>query len=415
MMLVKFSRFALIIISVFVLSVYLPAFFWKVFHDPQNPPFIKYSPVIDEFVILRATPEGLRYYDSAQNDYNQQEYDRLLPLLSARQLMFEGKFPDSLRGIKLNPDEVRINNIRFFIAPYSLDCNEIPVYPLFESQSGRVRLEIPDNFFRITDRMEFITASTNTINHELTDLFTRELVSRGFSFPSKIIAGNPTTRKPFDEGYFLVDARDKVFHCKMVQGKPFLAKLSLPDSLKIAYIAVSEMTLKEFYGILITRDNHCYLISYDNYRLIELPLMSYQRSRDRLRIYGDLFFRTVNVYADTAVLSLATDRNYQTISTYRESWKGKYAGKAGAFNQFIFPFSVDLKNSDSGYIGFIIRPPSLRSIWGMLLFSIIFIFLLIMRKNSVRKNWIDFLLVLITGIYGFIAVLAIKPVNNISS
>jgi hypothetical protein len=414
MMLVKFSRIALLMVSVFVFSVYLPQFFWKIFYKPKTYYFTMFSPVIDNFVIQKVTLEGAEYYDAVGSDLTRRDFDRLLPLLSARQLMFEGRFPDSLRGIKLNPEEIGINNIRLMIVPYNQDNDEIRVYPLFESQSGRVRLELPDDYFRITDKMEFIHAPSNTVNKELSELFTGELVSQNFAFPAKLIAGNPTTRKPFDEGYFLVDAGNKMFHCKMVQSKPFLARVPIPDSIHVGYIYVSEMNLKEFYGLIITTDNHCYLISYDNYRLIEMPVPPYDRSHDRMRVYGDLFFRNINVYSDTAVASLATDRNYRILDTFQETWEGQYESSAGWFNEFLFPFSIHLKSEDSGFIGFFIHPPSLRSVWGILVFSTLFLFLLALRKKSLKNNWIDFLLVLTCGIYGLMAVLVIKPLNNIS-
>jgi hypothetical protein len=414
MMLAKLSRMALLIVTIFVFSVYLPEFFWKIFYKPRTSYFIMYSPIIDNFVIQRVTQEGSGYYDATGSDLTRRDFDRLLPLLSARQLMFEGRFPDSLRGIKLNPEEIGLNNIRLMTVPYDQDCDEIRVYPIFESRSGRVRLELSDDYFRITDKMEFIHAPSNMVNQELTELFTGELVSQNFAFPAKLIAGNPTTRKPFDEGYFLVDAENKMFHCKMVQGKPYLARILVPDSVHVGYISVSEMNLKEFYGLIITTDNHCYLISYDNYRLSEMPVPQYDRSRDRMRVYGDLFFRTINVFSDTAVASLAVDRNYRILDTYQETWEGQYESTAGGVSEFLFPFSIRLKSEDSGFIGFFIHPPSLRSLWGILVFSMLFLLLLALRRKSLKNNWVDFLLVLTCGIYGLLAVLIIKPLNNVS-
>ena len=79
---------------------------------------------------------------------------------------------------------------------------------------------MPDDYFRIGKRMEFIVAKTNKVDEAKSKLFTDALSAEGFAFPANLIAGLPTTRKSKDEGYFLTDSREQLFHIKMIKGQP---------------------------------------------------------------------------------------------------------------------------------------------------------------------------------------------------
>ena len=83
------------------------------------------------------------------------------------------------------------------------------------------------------------------------------MLKENFNFPATRIAGNPTNKKPFDEGYFVVDSKNKLYHIKMVKGKPFCKFTHNPDSLEISYMKISEMSLREFYGFLYTKQGGC--------------------------------------------------------------------------------------------------------------------------------------------------------------
>ncbi len=217
-MLLRIARYTLVFITIITLAIYLPDFFWKAFDQRVSRPYAQYSPVIDDFIIMKGTPEGPVYHDTKGNDYSRSQADSLLPLFNARQLLFEGRFPDSLRGIKIEPELVRLNSFMIRVNPADISQEQIQLFPLFESQSGRVRLELPETFFRIGKRMEFISTATNTIDKELSRKFNQALREKGFEFPATLISGNPTTRKPFDEGYFVRDSQRPTLSSENDQG-----------------------------------------------------------------------------------------------------------------------------------------------------------------------------------------------------
>ena len=220
-MIVKIAKFLIIIIVILVSAICLPYFYWMALDVNIRAPFILYSPVINDFVIQDYNqPDSTRIFDTKGNFYTREKYEELLPLFNYRQLMLDNKMPDSLRSVEIDVRKIQDNFLSLLYRPRAENSPKIQLYPLFESQSGRVRLEWPDELFRINERMEFINAAKNEINEEMSQQFTNFLTAKGFMFPAHMIAGNPNVREPFDEGYFITDNEQKLFHIKMIQGKP---------------------------------------------------------------------------------------------------------------------------------------------------------------------------------------------------
>lgn len=411
-MLIKISRILLLLLIVFVASIFIPKYYWLKFEKNIRRPMIYYSPVNHDFLIPKLSGNEMFYVDRKGNRYDRDQYEKLTPLLNYRQLISVGKLPDSLNGVALNIETIRLNNIMMRITADVIDIQPIPLYPMFESRSGRVRLEMPDDYFRITNRFEFIDCQTNSINQDKTNLFTSALSKENFTFPAKMIAGNPNYKKPFDEGYFVLDSKNKLFHVKMIKGKPFCAFTNIPDSLDVAYMNISEMPLREFYGFLYSKQGDIFLISYDHYKLIKLPLDNFDMKKENFSIIGDQFYRTVSLTSAKSVRTIVTDRNYNVIDRYEDSWPGNYDMPAGIVASWLFPFTLRLGDASSSFSNFYFRFSGLQALFVSLLLTILTYFILRNRKISLKQGWFDLIIVLITGIFGFIAVLLVKNIDN---
>ena len=340
------------------------------------------------------------------------EVDSLLPFTNYRQLASKGKLPDSIRGIKVNIDEIRLNGFRQRIKPSHIEPPIIPLYPLFEANPPRIELEMPETFFRITDRMEFIDAASNTIVDSLSINFTNALKKLDFNFPAKLVAGNPTTRKPFDEGYFIIDSEGKMFHIKMYDGKPLIRDTKKPGDIDVREIFISERNLREFYGVLISRKNEIFLILYDEYKLQKLPVDVYVADQNILRIQGNLLYRLINIRSDNTLKTYVTDRNYQLIATNMETWPGKYDGMAGKIIDYIFPFTINLHSSKSAYINFYHRSYSFAALYANLIFMLIFLTIYRRTNRKLSVRMIDAAIILVSGIFGFLATLLIPDSDS---
>ncbi len=411
-MMVKLSRLFLLLIVVFVSAIYMPEYYWLSFAERNQYPMAFYSPVLHSFLIGRFHKGGYYYTDSAGKEYSRKQVDFLLPFNNYRLLAAKGQMPDSINGVKIDLDEVRRNNATVRVRAKDLDMPVIPLYPLFESKPLRLKLEMPKEFFRINQRFEFISTETNTIDEDLSRVFTSALKQKNFAFPAKGIYGNPTTRKAFDEGYFIVDATNKLFHVKKVHGKPYCASVPVPESLRIRNILVKENELREQYGLLLTENSEVYYIMYDHYRLQKLPVRSYDSSKDQLIIISDLFYRVFNVISDTTLNSVVTDRLYQPIDYHKESWPGPEQSLAGVVSRYLFPFSLELTKSTSRYVDFYFDGYHFQALIINILFVLLTLGLMKKRNVQITRKWYDLLLVLITGIYGFLGVLIFENTDS---
>jgi hypothetical protein len=406
---IRYARLALVVLLILVFSWTIPHYYWKAFDVSVRAPRVSYSPVTDQFLLLRPENKSVRYVDRNGKDYTREEFERLLPLANYRQLAATSQMPDSLRGVKIDLKEIALNNLFVRIMPADIGLPQIPLFPLFESRSGRLKLEMPDAFFRITDRMEFLDAGTNAINEDLTRMFTDTLRGRGFRFPAKQIAGNPTTRKAFDEGYFVVDAADKVFHIKMVKGKPFCRETGMPSTPRILQMFIAETALREYYGFILGEDNAVALISYDNYRLVRLPLERYDHRTCALFFGGDLFFRTITVQGEGWLETIVTDRAYTVKARYNESWPARREAPAGHVAAAVFPFAIHLEDADAPFVDLYMTPGSLHALWVCALSVILMVLSLRLRRRSVKDHVADLILVAVSGVFGLLAVHMIPP------
>lgn len=403
----KLSRTLNLLLVVLVLSYFIPKYYWMKFEENFRPPFVAYSTILRDFIITDNSGPSTVLHDLKGHVYLRTEYEKLLPLQNYRQLSWTGQFPDSLNGVALDLKTVARNNVTLRVRPENIGAPQIQLYPLFESESGRLKLELPDNFFRITNRIEFIKTSDNTVNEEMSRKFTEKLNEAGFTFPAKLIAGNPNERKPFDEGYFISDAAGRLFHMKMRKGEPSVKKAGLPENIKIKYMQISENELKEFYGVLISESDEIFLITYNNYRLVKLPAGNYNPAKDNLIFIGDLFNRTITIQSDSAVTTVAADRRYNVVGKYHTSLPVNEKMLQGRVADFLMPFRLTFFES-SDFVSLNFSRAGFYGIWGIVISFILALLLLWYRHRNLKDNWTDLLLVLLTGIYGLIAVSLIK-------
>ena len=405
-MLIKISRIQLILLVILITSVYLPYFYWMSFNERIRAPYVQYSPIVEKFIIMDYEKE--KFYDTDGNEYSREETDELLPLTNYRLLATKGLLPDSIQGIKINIEDIRLNSINFRIRPIDINVPQIPLYPLFESQPERLQLEMPDEFFRITHRMEFINCETNEISEQLTESFTELLVSKKFEFPAKNCFGNPTTRKAYDEGYLVIDNKDDLYHIKKIKGKPFCEKVNIPENIKIKTIFLREFSLKEFYAFVVTEDSNLYLILFDYYKFLEVPLNNYNPDEDILRFQGNLFYRLITVYKENQINVYVTDRNYKLIDEYQDNWKNIKQRTAGLVSTYIFPFEIEVNSADSMFINFYFSGLNFSSIYMNFILAFTTFLLIRKRKLSLLNQGFDYLIVLLTGIFGFLGIIIFR-------
>lgn len=403
------------LIIVLFAAIYFPKVYWDTFKFKVNRPRISYSPIINDILISTSNPDNAQIKDRKGKKYTRDEYEQLMPHFNFAQLVFAGKMPDSINGIEVNVPLLRNNIFQISFEPYRIDSYGLVLYPLIESEPGRVNLEFPYEFFVIDNRMDIYDSKSNKKKEAMSAEFTAALNDNGFKFPAKKLFGNPTTRKPFDDGYFVLDDQDQFFHVKRIKGKPYCRKIQIPSGMKIVHFSIQEMLLKEFHGFFVTENDELYLISYDDYKIINLPVKDYNYKSSSIRILGDLFYRTVSVINDDKISVFIFDRQYKQLDSYEEFLKSKDESVQGIIAAYVFPFSVELLSDNSMFIDFYFQFSNWRFLITNVLLALGVFTFLRFKKSSPSRNWFPLLLILLVGVYGLLAVFMIRDFDRNST
>jgi hypothetical protein len=401
---VKLSRYFLVITAVAAFAVVLPKLYWMAFARPVNTPFVMYSCIKNDFMIIRTGGEVKRT-DTKGNIYTREEYEQNLPLFYTRQLLMSKTMPDSINGVEMDMHAINNSNSTFRLKPDDVDSPVPGLYPMFESQSGRASLEMPLDYFRVTWRMEFIDAKSNKILEEKSRMFSAVLYKNGFKFPAKSISGLPTTRKSCDEGYFIVDKEHQLFHVKMIKGEPYVKNIKLPAGLKFKNISCVDFRDKKYYAYLFSDDNQIYILTQDDYNLIRFPVDDVNVLKYTIQIFGNLFHYNIIVTGDNFMEVTVLDTEYKKVDAYSETWPSRIERSEGKVFGLLFPGQISLTSSKSNYVRFYTDVNSSFYWLGFSLLLMLIHFLIVRKRKAVLNNQIaDFGIILVTGIFGFLAV-----------
>lgn len=397
---IKLSRYILVATGILVASIMLPSLFWTIFEKVPRAPNIFYSCITDDFIVV----DGSIKKDPSGKEYTSAEYEQVLPFMFFRQLMADGTMPDSIEGVKMETPSISRASSFYRYTPRKQDSPVPTLWPMLESQSGKVNLAMSEDYFRIEKRMEFIIARTNEINEEKSRLFTDALTAEGFVFPADIIAGLPTTRKSCDEGYFITDNEGSLFHVKMIKGEPYVARIETPEDLDIVYIEAIDLRSKEYYCYVFTRNQGIFVVMDEVYDLQRLPVDGFDPASHMFRLTADLFNKTITVMGENWYEAIAIDDMYQVVGTHGEQWEALYERPDGKMFASLFPFEIRMKDDSSSFVRFYFKPsPGVRWLIVNLIALIVAVVLIMRRGWPLRSNIPDLLITAVTGVYGLIA------------
>ncbi|MFP4032604.1 MAG: DUF4857 domain-containing protein [Desulfococcaceae bacterium] len=358
----------LILLAVLAAAVYLPALYGKLFYERVRKTHLFYSPVTEGFVykekiLGEPPPEAFAkaedhhaetaYRDEDGRWYTRREFEERLPFIYYKNMEIWGRLPLQLNGRTLDKETIQANRQVLELRSGQIRDRrpEVPLWPLLESNPGQARLVFPADRFRMTrDAMVFVNADTNAVDPELTRFFTEALRAEGFDFPARSVHGKFTVLKPFDEGVFIVDADHEVFHVKRVDDRPRVVRTPIDPAIQTRHIQVSENQRREFFGLLLGEAGDLYLLTCDDYRLIQMPLTNYVPDRMDFKLILNPLYRTA-IYSDERVIrAVAMDLDYRPIDRYTHVMAAGKRTPAHWVQDLLFPFSVELAEPAGGYL-----------------------------------------------------------------
>lgn len=408
-MLNKISRYTIILLIVVVSALYLPDFFSMLFDKKVTTPRMDYSAVIDEFVYTNYYGMGqIEYKDIQGNTYSEREYFKLLPFMYYANLEKWGELPKEVHGFELTSKAIRRNSQVFRVQQKHIDPPIVPLYIMFEAEPDYAQLVIPDDVFRLGNTIEFLDPTTNSVLEEKSELFQNAMLDAGFTFPAKLVAGNGTNRKPFDEGYFIKDANNKIFQLKMIKDVPVCTHTGIDPDLGVRQIIISENLRKEFYGWILTDDNEIYLITYDDYKLRQIPTVpddpQYAYIADEATFYCYIYpvNKHIQIAGDGFRQMIVLDNDYNKIAEHVEIWTPYDKRPAPIIKSFLFPFELTTYDPMKH-----VKLQMNCFWWEGLVGTAVALLALVLFSR--KRPWFDYVVVLFTGVFGLIGVLLIKP------
>lgn len=400
----RLYQILIFLLSLFLLSWILPWILRIAMPEYNSVPFTLYSEVVHEFASLE--PDGqksIRYFDHAGRTYTEEQFDSILPSFYYRQLLMDNRMPDTLEGRSVDVEELRRAGFIFRSRPSEVNKRIVPLYPLLESVPKRVDLEMPDDVLRFTDEgVVFIEMASNSIRPSKSELFTKVMIQKGVIFPIRYIAGNPTNRKDYDEGYFFVDDKEQLFHLKQVRGRPFVRPIPLPEGLRVAQVFVTEYPSRSFFAFLSDMNGHFYMIERPDYRLRQLDLPPTDLSKQEMTIIGNPYYWTV--VRDTEAGRHYTAIDARTLEAVDTLLFADQTTKAQMIAKYLFSFQTSFISADN-----LVFKPQIHHFSFLALlpdFALALLYALIRRQKMPTKELIGkSTLIFISGLFGFIPLL----------
>jgi hypothetical protein len=368
-------------------------------------PFVYFSSV-EKKLMFRSADErdNVSFRDDEGRAFSKREYDLSLPLLNYRQLTVNGEMPDSIDGVAIDPRLLRTRQVNFRYSPSEKNAPRMGLYIMYESQPKDAKLESPGDVFRMKDGIEFIDARTNTTNAEKSERFAASLVRAGFVFPAQWTYGNLNIRKPYDEGYFSLDAHGALFHVKMVNGRPFVRNMNMDASIEPVYFSPVEPADKRFYGFLFDRGGKVYIVEENGgkYKPLRLDIGDFDPDRDELTVLGNFLYWTVSVQNAAGKRFYALDT--ETLSRVREASVPAPANRWDATAARLFPVYLSFKDRHSEYLAPRLHFTRCSALVANLAAALL---MLLVPRRTRGKRIFDSLYTLLFGIAGAVALLVV--------
>lgn len=407
-----YSKYLIVLIAVFSFSIIMPYFYSIIFIENTSKDFVYYSEIIDDFAVSTFTQNrSFIYRDKAGNTYTEKEFKQILPQVYVRDLVLTNSYSEIINNRIISAEDMIKYNFYFSARAKNIDEERIRIKlsPVFETQSGSANLTMPVDLARIGKDITFINARTREIDNEKSELFTNELINKGFTFPVKLYGTNPDVRKPYDVGTFLIDKNNTLFRLYMVKGKPVVEKYNtnIGDE-EIIYISIRENKYADFYGYMIAKSGNIFLINI-NHILSKITVDNYNPNKDNMRININPLHILLNISTDKYQYTYIYDKNYNLLKSYPLDIESSLSGYRLDIYNMLFPFSIyHDASSAADYLKIEKSENLLLSIIFIVFLLCIYIVICRYFKSISKTTIIDIFVIALSGIYGFTALILLQ-------
>lgn len=398
--------------AVVALSWFLPWLYGMLLPEGVSDPFVAFSPVSGEFVVSEGSGADLRIstvdHDGSvvRDNLTKEQRDSLLPQVYFNQLTARGEWPDSIGGDSVSIPLLKQAQWTFTSIPLDINKRQVKVYMMMESMPPRFELQDPKEAFTLDGGIRFVDMATNTVNGRRSQDFARVMADRGFRFPLRSHSADITTRKPYDEGYLLVDDAGDIYHLKMQAGKPYMAKVSRPDSMEARHVFILENPETRHLGLVSDTEHNLYVLEKEGYRLFRLPVADVDPERDRIAIFKTYFNWVIKLRNGDEVRWVAIEPdNYGLLGEYVRHDEPSAIAEVGSY---IFPFVLSFTSLEDSCASPRITDVSCKALILGAVLAIVTVVIARSRRVGYVSVAVNSVLVLLLGIFYFVPFLLVR-------
>ena len=398
-------RSLLVILATLLLAWLLPNFFYMITSKPSDHKFVYYSSVAQDFCgTVRSNHNGSdeRIHKNFKTGqvYTLEEFDDILPLLFYRQLLADDRLPDSIQGKPISVSQLKRERFFWRYSPRQKNKPSIPLYPLFDP-AGRVKLELPDDVFRLKEDIEFIVPKDNRIDTLKSRQFKKVFQEEGFKFPATMVAGNPSPRKSYDEGYLVLDSSRALYHFKMQNEQIYFKHIGLPGNVHVRFISPYEPADRNFYAFLFDQNGALYILKTEKYRLEKLPVQPINIDEDKALILANPFYWTVRITTPQKETAYALDA--KTLKLVDSCSFYQKQSTNDSLLEYLFPFQWKWRSANTVFLKPVFKFGSPFVFIANICFLAVFIGSV--RFGLYKNSPLAMLWIPLTGVFGFTACL----------
>lgn len=416
----KLRVYTIIIVGIFLLSFYMPPLYKKIFASRIEYVKVTYSPVTRDFIkktVLSGKNRKVIYSNlDSSKVYTIDEYKSLLPFIYYYDLVKTNNFPKGFDLYAQDISKIKREKSYLILKPEVIQTKVVNLYPLFESLPKYSSLSLPSDLFSLNEKgITFINSKTNQIDSKKSKVYRNIFLQKGAVFPLKEAYGTPSTQKPFDEGYFITDNKNHLFHLKLINNKVLLNKIKLGNIIP-KFLNIKEDPRREYYGYILDQNDSIHLLMYDNYKLKQLDIKDYDSKKHKIKLFTSPLNRIITLSSidetknQKVTKKYVMDLNYKILKENTSYISLNSTDFYETSKKILLPFKLVLKKSEYDYFYFKIVEISTLSLILSFILTLCYILYIKMINISIKQNLPQIILLSISGLYALIILLIFNKI-----
>lgn len=277
--------------------------------------YIFYSPLLKQFVYQKNNGGHQFEYGTPQQTFDRQAYEDSLPFVYWKNREMQGRLPVVIAGQSYDKEQIKAARLSLQYHPDQLETKEAQLYPLFNPLKDKGVIPFPEKILSLNpDSIAVYDCESVKIDSTLTEEINHKLKEAGLAFPIQKIWGKTTNMKPFDWGYFIKDAQNRIFNLRRADNQLKVVSINPePQVDEIVHMRMSENRQKNFYGYAIDATSRVYLVGYPDYCFIELQLDNFNYRSMSFHLIADPLHYIVRYDDNKTYRATLFDKHYRLL------------------------------------------------------------------------------------------------------